>query len=304
MSVVDVVSAARAQPANTGAAPGNLGGLEVERPPPPTETPTRLTLFERPDMSGVSHTVAVAPPVTLQIGRVISWTELKSANLGTNNGIAKAKAARLVCGTRPSLAALFSNDWRGNNGFYTKGRSVECNPGETKVLVLEAGERIGSAAVLAHVRSTDNLAHRASFAFLFGSVWKTEMSKMGDAVPTRTVVWIEDFSHFRVTQFLKVNHWACTERDAHFDLRISVRSGAAFKPVFAVELKDYGVRSGFGDFWGCGSGMRETLLSELRPVVASLPAKLPESVPSNPSSPTFYFGPGGDHDNFDLYFAQ
>jgi hypothetical protein len=307
VSVVVLITASllHAQPAPSHNFPPvkNNGNKQA---PPPVETPTTLTFFENSNMTGTSYTVSLQPPLSVQATRVIPSSELAAAHLTTPDlAGGKVSAVRMVCGTRPSRASLFDIDWSQSSS----GTMLECNPGQTASVDLSSqtlsrnlDNKINAAALVAHVRASDNLPHDIGFSFLFSSVWKTNMQSLpSGATPLWTQIWIEDFNDIHIEQAVQLDSFWCTARDSVFDMRINV-SASAFKPVFKVYPLQVYVPTGFGDSWGCHDGMVSKLNDALISAKAKLESQLPQLVLGNPSSSVFYFDPESTTQGYDLFF--
>jgi hypothetical protein len=275
---------------------GDLNNPIGSKDVPPVETPTTLTFFENTDMTGASYTVQVQPHGSVQTERLIATNELTGAGLA-----GKVSAARLACGTRPSRASLFDINW----SQFSNGTMVECMPGQKTDINLashDLDDKINAAALVAHVRTSDNNTHLVRFSTLFASAWKTQVQQLGGGATAKwTQIWLDDFQDIHVEQALQVDNTWCSARDAVFDIRINV-SASNFKPVFKV----YGISSwvghGFGDAWGCYDGMVKSLSDGIRSASTQLEQQLPQLVIGSSSSAVFYFSPEGTTKDYDLFF--
>jgi hypothetical protein len=270
-------------------------------PPPPAETPTTLTFFGNPDLTGVSYAVSLKPANSFQATRVVTQNDITAAGLA-----GKISSVQIVCGTRPSRASLFDIDW----GQFSSGTMIECRPGlttsinlATQTLGRDLNDKIGAAALVAHVRSVDNAPHGVtSFSTLFSSVWKTQMQSLGSGATAKwTQIWLEDFQDIHVEQALQLDSTWCSARDATFEIRINL-SALPFKPVFKVYAVSEWVATGFGDAWGCHDGMGHALSSGVNNASTQLESQLPQLVLNDPSSSTYYFAPEGNTDDYDLFY--
>ena len=283
--------------------PGEVGPLDdltVAPPPPPVETPTVVTFYANEDLTGASYSVEVMPTSGFEATRIVSTNELTTAGLPYT-----ISSVRLACGTRPSRVSLFDIDW----SEFSDGTSLECTPIQTVTINLAAqlvpvsdglrdlNDKVGAAVITAHVRSSDDGVHANEFSFLFGQAWKTRMNSLENATNDSTRIWTEAFHTVRVEQHLKVDHWACTERGAVFDLRI-IMTVSNFRPVFNViivsEYVDYGFGDGFPTY--CHENYLAALHANLELARSELKSQLPEIFSELLSSgvvlsPTFYFVP-------------
>lgn len=273
----------------------------LKPPPPPVETPTTLTLYENPDMTGASYTISIKPLNGFQATRVVNHSDIAGAGLD-----GKISSARIVCGTRPSRASLFDIDW----GEFSSGTMIECTPNQAATINLTAdtlgrdlNDKIGAAGLVAHVRSSDNLTHGVSgFSTLFGSVWRKQMQSLGGGATAKdTRIWVEDFQDIDIWQMLQVDSPWCSARGAVFTMRINL-SASAFRPVFKVYATSLYVDSGFGDMWGCHDDMVKELNAGLAAASKQLESQLPNLVLGNPSSAVYYFAPEGNTQDYDLFY--
>jgi hypothetical protein len=262
--------------------------------------PTTLTFFENPDTTGASYTVQLKPPVSFQATRIIPTSELAGAGL-----VGKVSAVRLQCGTRPSRASLFDIDWSQSSS----GTMIDCTPGQRMDVDLGTlshnwNDKINAAALVAHVRTSDDKTHLVAFSTLFRAVWKTEVQNLADGATAKwTQIWLDDFQDIHVEQALQLDSFWCTARDAVFDIRINV-SASNFKPVFKVYGISQWVDTGIGDAWGCHDGMVKALSSGVSNASKKLEAQLPQLVLGSPSSSVFYFAPEDITKDYDLFFWQ
>ncbi len=281
-----------------GLIPPNAG---VKQPPPPVETPTTLTFYENTDRTGASYSVKLQPPVQVQATLLVPTSTLASAGLA-----GKVSAVRIQCGTRFSRASLFDIDWSQSSS----GTMIECAPGLTTDLNLASitnprtlDNKINAAALVDHVRTSDNKTHYVPFSTFLSAVWKTQVQNLGSGATAKTTyIWLDDFQDIHVQQFLQLSSFWCSSRGAVFDIRINV-SAANFKPVFKVYGISQYVDSGFGDAWGCHDGYGQALSAGVASASAKLEAQLPQLVPGT-SSGIYYFAPEGSTQDYDLFYWQ
>lgn len=282
-------------------------GVAVQ-PPPPVETPTTLTFYENPDMTGISYAVQIMPPRSVEITRVITSAELTSANL-----YGKVSAVKLTCGTRPSRVSLFDIDWTQSSS----GTELDCNPSQTASINLQTtngingrnmNDKINAAGLVAHLRASDNLPHSVPLSGPFASVWATELQSdlaTDGASPEWTQIWLEDFQDIHVQQALRLSGFPCSSRDAVFDIRINI-GAKGFAPMATVYGLDSSVSYGFGDsLFGCHDKMVKSLQAGITKAAASIQSQFPAAIAAlsgGASSSIWYFAPNFDTKNYDVFF--
>lgn len=302
----------RSQPASSGRrrVPISMPSIGPSKPPPPpVETATNLTLFENPDLTGASYSVDLKPFTVSEATWVVT-----TSNVGAAGLYGKVSSARLTCGTRPSRAALFDIDW----GEFSSGTMMECAANQVATINLatqggsrDLNDKINAAALVAHVRSSDNGTHEiGSFSTIFNALWKTgldtQLAKSGNATNQGTRTWIDDFHTLHVWQSLQISHSFCTSRGAVFELRI-IMTDVAFRPAFQAQPISSYVDYGFGDAWGCHDGMLNSLNSSINDIAAQLPSQLGERIAQllpNASSVSYYFAPEGATQDYDVFYSQ
>jgi hypothetical protein len=121
------------------------------------------------------------------------------------------------------------------------------------------------AAVYFVVHASD--VESADLAGLLDSNWSRQLRERlpdGASAKGRATLQFVSSSSFKLTQRLRLDHWACTGRTASFELsgRVRTRGPTALDPDNYVDVGRgrVVVDDGFGDAWGC----RNTMLDELR----------------------------------------
>jgi hypothetical protein len=271
------------------------------------ETPTVVAFYENEDFTGASYSVGIKPTSVFEAVRIVSTNELAAAGLRYT-----ISSVRLACGTRPSRVSLFDIDWSESSD----GTALECSPNETVTINLAAqtvpayggfrdlNDKVGAAVITAHVRSSDDDVHSNEFSFLLGQKWKTVMNSLKDATHAWTSIWQEDLHSVRLRQALEVDHYACTARDAIFELRITMAT-SNFRPVFNVHIIEEWVSSGFGDGWPfhCRDRYLSVLHSRLLDAKSEIQSGLPQLFQGT-SSATHYFVPEFGTRLFQAFYWQ
>jgi len=276
----------------------NTGVAKV--PPPLPDTATTLTFYENSDRTGATYSVQLQPPPLVYATRQVTTAEITSAGL-----YGKVSAVRIQCGTRASRAALFDIDW----GEFSSGYMIQCLPNQTSDVNLvnvtnprTLDNKINAAALVDHVRSPDGGTHSLPLSFPFKSVWLSSLKAQlpGSATVKDTWIWLDDFQNIHIQQFLQLDSKFCTARTASFEIRITL-STKGFAPVFTVIPVSQNVDGGFGDLWGCHSGMVSGLADGVKKIVAGLNQALPGFITGTDSN-VYYFAPGGSTQDFDVFF--
>jgi hypothetical protein len=289
-------------------------GVAAAQPLPPfphrpVETPTVVTFYENEDLSGASYSVEAKPISSLEATRSVSTNEITTAGL-----YGRISSVQIACGTRPSRASLFDIDWSPSSD----GTVIECAPNTTVSINLatqtgpatlegrrDLNNRLGAAAIVAHVRSSDNGVHLRDFSSAFGLVWKSRMQSLDGASPQWTNIWLApDFHTVHVEQALTLHHLPCTNRGSVFELRITMTT-ANFRPVFHVDIVSEWVAYGFGDAWPlyCHKNMLSSLDSSLQNAKSEIETQLGQLFEST-SSDTYYFASGASTRLIDAFFSQ
>jgi hypothetical protein len=279
--------------------------LTIAPPALPVESPTVVTFYENEDLTGASFSVEVMPTSSFEATRVVTTDEINTANL-----YRKISSVRLACGMRPSRVSLFDIDW----SEFSDGTILECDPNQTVTMNLatqtggtgqgrDLNNKLGAAAIVAHVRSSDDKVHYNNFSFLFSQGWKSELSSMENASSEWTRMWLEGSHAFHIEQALTIDHWACTARDAVFDLRITMGT-YNFRPVFKVYILSEWVSYGFGDGWPtyCHKNYLSELHSKLLSSISKIESQIPEKLFEGTSSATYYFAPDGTTRSFQAFY--
>lgn len=266
-------------------------------PPPPPPPQTTLTFFADANYSGASYTVSVLPATSAEGTLTISAADISAHGLYGN-----VSSVRLVCGERASHVSLYSTDW----SEFSRGTTLSCDAYHgAAVNLANVGydNRINAAALVAHTVNSSGF----SFSTFFDQIWSDHMKDLPDgATAAGTEIWLQGWHAFRVYQHFTLSHLGCSDRDAEFDLRVSVANINGL-PVFTTTIASTWVAAGFGDAWGCHDGMLAKLQSAAQDAADKLDSSLPGfvlGVAGMSASTTYYFVPEAATETFEIYYAD
>ena len=270
-------------------------GNDPNLPPPPPQT--TLTFYADANYSGASYSVSLLPATSAEGTLTVTGAELSAHGLFGN-----VSSVRLYCGERASHVSLFSIDW----SEFSRGTTLECQPYHGAAVNLGTigyDNRITAAALVAHTVSGAGFSYSA----FFDQIWHDHLLDVPDGVTAGTSeIWLESWHSYRIYQHFTLSHLGCSDRDAAFDLRVSV-STASGQPRFATTITSVWVSYGFGDAWGCHDGMLAKLQAGAQDAANQLDTSLPGfvlGVAGITSSPTYYFMPDDSTRSFEIYYAD
>ncbi|MBA2544953.1 MAG: hypothetical protein H0V17_35245 [Deltaproteobacteria bacterium] len=265
--------------------------------------PTVLTFYQHASLTGTTYSVSLSSPDVNERTKLISKPDIEAAGL-----LGRTSAVRLKCGSRDARVVLFDSHNMSNTSFSAwnhlggDGGTVSCVSGQTVTINLHdrfpgVADQVASAFLVTHATAPG----RINFTDYFESAWGVAMDNLPSAAtPTRTDIWLSTTRQFRIRQFLDIDHWACTERGAVFEYRVTLDSDGTFSAIVTDSYVDYG----FGDLWDCRNKMQATLDSSLAGARVDLEAGLDELVGFlAPDHTRYYFVPNVRLTAFDLFYG-
>ena len=242
-------------------------GQEIALPAVVDGTASVLTLYSEARFWGDRFATQIFPEPVNATDEVITSTQLYVANL-----LGRISSVRLQCGSRDSHVMLYTGrptssqieQWPPSG----IGYPVSCTANSiTRVNLhteaLRVADKVASVYFVVHAPDVEY----ADLSQPVDSNWARLLpDRLPDGAKAKGKATLQFLSSFSVklTQKLRLDHWACTGRTASFELSIRVRTRGPtrFDPnnYFDVGRGRVVVDDGFGDAWGC----RDKMLDKLR----------------------------------------
>ena len=252
--------------------------VQVSLPAVP-ETPTVLILYSEAGFWGQQLRTQLVPPRLREDAEVITSTELQNADL-----LGRVSSVRLRCGSRDSHVMLSAG--RNTSGYLSgmsasaAGYPILCRANTTTLVNFhtnapQLADRVASVYFVVHapdIALTD-------IASLVQNNWDREVrAKLPDGARVNGPAKLRLVSPgtFTLTQELRLDHWACTDRAAHLEVAAHPRVPTLAAPTayFDVNRGVTYVDDGFGDAYGC----REKMPAKLRDAGDSAAAALEKAL--------------------------
>jgi len=265
--------------------------------------PTVVTFYQHASLTGATYSVSLSSPDVNERTRLISKPDLEAAGM-----LGRTSAVRLKCGSRSARVVLFDSHNASNTTFSAwnhlggDGGTINCASGQTVTINLHdrfpgVADQVASAFLVTHAATPGHI----NFTEYFESAWDVALDELpSSATPTRTDIWLSTTRQFRIRQYLRIDHWACTARSAVFEYRVSMASDATFSAIVTDSYVDYG----FGDLWDCRNKMQASLDASIAGARADLEQGLEDLVAFlAPDHARYYFVPDVHLSAFDLFFG-
>ena len=265
--------------------------------------PTTLTFYQHANLTGTTYTTSLSSPDLEERIRLIARPDVEAAGL-----LGRISAVRLRCGTREARVVLFDAYNLSNTSFaswsYIGGSStrIECLPGQTVTVNLHEqapalADRVASAFLVHHAKDVGY----QNFSTVINTFWQVALQELpSEATATGTEWRLTTTRTFRLRQRLRIDHWACTERNALFEYSVRMNEDHTFTATVTDTYVDYG----FGDSLGC----RDKIKSTLDAAVSSARTKVEDGLRYYirffvPGHARYYFVPDGSLREFDLFYG-
>ncbi len=265
--------------------------------------PTVLTFYQHASLTGTTYQVSLSAIDVNERTKLVSKPDVEAAGL-----LGRVSAVRLKCGARDARVVLFDAYNASNTSFSAwshlggDGGTIECVAGQTVTINLHdrfpgLADQVASAFLVIHATNPGHI----NFSDYFESAWGVALDELpSNATPTRTDLWLESTTKFRIRQYLKIDHWACTERGAVFEYRVTMNANQTFSAVVTDSYVDYG----FGDLWDCRNKMKATLDASIAGATDDLEDGLADLVRFLAAGHArYYFVPSVHLTSFDLFYG-